>query len=156
MKTDVVPKNILEADKLTHLGHQLIEGKPEEGVDCYKRAAILGSKESQYHLAQCYENGVGILKDSKQAAYWMSIAGHSGHAGACLWMGNTYEGKDGGEKNLQLALVWYQKAYTFGLDSAKDDAVRVSEKIRLLKLQEKRLLRNWESKLKKIRMEDME
>ncbi|HZM02426.1 MAG TPA: tetratricopeptide repeat protein [Candidatus Saccharimonadales bacterium] len=47
-----------------------LQGKNAEAADLYRRSAELGSTAGQFHLAYMYENGLGLQKDTIQAARW--------------------------------------------------------------------------------------
>jgi TPR repeat protein len=53
-----------------------------EGIRLYRAAAMKGLPVAQYNLGVCYEDGVGVAKDTVQAARWYGYAAENGYAKA--------------------------------------------------------------------------
>lgn len=69
------------------------EGRYDEAVSWYFRAASQGDPEAQYMMGLCSRSGIGTEKDSAAAARWFLMGAEQGHPqsqnmlGLCLYFG---------------------------------------------------------------------
>lgn len=91
----------------------------QKAVYWYKKAADGGNREAKFCLAECYQYGYGVEKDYKKAVeLFLELArcthGYSDKrccASAAKRIADCYlEGGYGIEKNIRLALNWYESA----------------------------------------------
>lgn len=88
-------------------------------VPVLKQAANLGSAESQYNLAICLFEGLGITKDEKQANEWLLKSAKQNYANAQFKLAYSYAGGRGVEKDLSEAFSWFLKAAENGDEEAQ-------------------------------------
>ncbi len=96
-----------------------------------RRAALQGSAEAQYVLANTYGQGAGIDCDPVQALTWFRHSAEQGYVPALLSLGAAYENGDFGlQKDSAEAVRWYTKArettQTFAENGNPDAAYRVT------------------------------
>jgi uncharacterized protein len=61
------------------LGHEAVEnGRGEEAITWYKKAAEQGDSYGEFNLGLCYENGIGTPIDRKKAKHWYQKAALKG------------------------------------------------------------------------------
>lgn len=74
-----------------------------------------------YLLAQCYENGAGVEKDSLQALQWYQRAAEKGYGDAALSLGRYYLYSNVVERDTEryvaIAKQWAEKGYANGIYS---------------------------------------
>lgn len=58
-------------------------------------AAVGGDMEAQYQLGRIYDEGKGIPRNSKEAAYWYRRAARNGHTEALLALGKAFKSGEG-------------------------------------------------------------
>lgn len=78
--------------------------------DNYLIAAELGNPFAQGMLGQMYFRGLGVNRDSVQAAEWYRKAAEQGHAGAQCCLGAMYSNGEGVTKDKTKAVEWLRKA----------------------------------------------
>ena len=71
-----------EAFKLFRLVDDIVEHDFALGIEWLKKAAENGHADSMYLLGHCYENGLGVLKNSNDAIFWYRKASDLGHEDA--------------------------------------------------------------------------
>jgi Sel1 repeat len=74
-----------EAPAMNNLGYLLFEGlggqsDKDYALALWKRAALLGHSEAQWHLGDAYERGKGVQPDLKEAYAWYRCAISSAQA----------------------------------------------------------------------------
>ena len=67
-----------------------------------------------YGLAHCYEDGIGVVKDSKKALEFYEQAANAGDVLAMSGAARLLENGTGVRKNINKAIEWYQKAAEAG------------------------------------------
>jgi TPR repeat protein len=79
------------------------------------RFAEEGNVEAQHRMAIMYQNGLGLVKDDKQAFYWMKKAAEQGYAMAQHGLGFMYMHGECVDKDEAEAVKWFTKAAEQGL-----------------------------------------
>ena len=69
-----------------------------------------GSALSQKLLGDCYLDGYGVLRDSREAVKWYRISAEQGFARAQNSLGTLYQTGDGVKESMKEAMRWYTKA----------------------------------------------
>ncbi len=85
-----------------------------------ERRAARGKAESQYELAKCYYYGLGMRRNSIQAAAWFRLAAAQGHAEAQTALGIMYVTGDGVPQNYELAVKLLREAAQKGIEAAQN------------------------------------
>ncbi len=67
---------------ITSSGHQETTKDYAEAVRWYRKAAEQNYAKAQSNLADCYENGRGVMKDDAEAYKWLLLAAGQGDARA--------------------------------------------------------------------------
>ena len=80
----------------------------------YRAAAERGDKVAQYNLGVCYDNGMGVAQDYKQAVYWYTKAANQGDLMAQYFLGVCYNEGRGVAQDYKQAVYWYTKAANQG------------------------------------------
>jgi len=80
------------------------------GVHYLNLAANQGDVRATLGIGMLYLTGLGLEKDDKKAAEWISSAANMGLADAQTQMGNMLLGGIGVDKNLEWAGYWFQQA----------------------------------------------
>ena len=126
LQRDMSPPQIAEAQKLSR---ELVEGVSEDAHDDGQEAHALarmvapalqrrkwyrrahqGDADAQFQLGWWYEFGVGVAKDTGEAAQWYRKAAEQGHARAQYGLGLLYRHGDGVTYDAREAAHWYRKA----------------------------------------------
>lgn len=81
-------------------------------------SAKRGSAESEYKLAQAYQNGEGVRKDEVEAAEWYERSANQGYADAQMAMGFIYRGAYPRYMNKILSYMWFDLASKSGDEHA--------------------------------------
>ena len=83
----------------------------------YKKALRLlrdlsnnGDPEAQFELAKCYQDGLGVKKNTSVAASWLNKSAESGYLPALFALGQRNELGIDITPNLEQAAKWYRKA----------------------------------------------
>ncbi|MBL3589473.1 MAG: SEL1-like repeat protein [gamma proteobacterium endosymbiont of Lamellibrachia anaximandri] len=105
---------------LVEEGARLIEqGKTEQALQLFKKAASAGDSLGAYGLGVLYFQGIGVETDPKKATKWFSIAAENGHAPAQFNLGNAYLKGRGTKQDIDKAEYWWRKASTQGYSRAQ-------------------------------------
>ncbi|WP_423929269.1 tetratricopeptide repeat protein, partial [Dokdonella sp.] len=80
----------------------------------FRAGADKGDSDCQFNLGLMYEQGMGIAKNEKEAAYWYQKAGELGNANAQFNLGVLYENGRGTAVDFARANQWYRKAAVQG------------------------------------------
>ncbi len=79
-----------------------------------------GDVKAQYQLAVCYDQGLGVAQDSKEANKWLSKAAKAGSVEAqILYAFNLTLGEGASHPDTREAIKWYQKAADQGSADAQ-------------------------------------
>ena len=76
----------------------------------YEKSAMQGNHNAEYHLANCYDSGIGVKKSYANAAKWMEKAATSGDAAAQCKLAVYYQIGQGVSRNDEAAYEWFKKA----------------------------------------------
>lgn len=52
-------------------------------------AAMKGNKMGKFYLGRCYDKGIGVTQDSKEAHRWVTLAADDGYGQAFAWLGDA-------------------------------------------------------------------
>ncbi len=80
------------------------------GATCYQNAADLKHPEGQYHLANCYEKGIGVGKEYAMATRFYEKAAEQQHLEAQYCLGVRHAFGQGVDQSTEKAMEWYRKA----------------------------------------------
>lgn len=83
-----------------------------------KYAAEKGHKKAQYRLGKCYDKGLGVKEDDKQAFRWYNKSAEQKFAKAQYEVGKCYKNGEGIEKNRDMAF----KYFTLSADQGNAEA----------------------------------
>lgn len=78
--------------------------------EALKVKAEKGDIEAQCQLGKCYEDGVGVAKNGKEAAVWYRKAAERGYDFAQFNLAYCYERGLGVPKDFVQAVLWYRNA----------------------------------------------
>ncbi len=98
-------------------------------VQCYTKAAQKGHALSQNNLGNMFLNGYGVTKDLRTAVMWLEKAALQDLPMAKNNLGWCYEMGYGVAQDLNKALSYYEQAAKDGIDSSKERAAVVREKL---------------------------
>lgn len=84
--------------------------KNEEGFYWIKKSAGTGTPRATILLAKCYEKGIGVQKNLREAFELYKSAAEKGDAIAQYKLGECYEYGKGCSENISLAIDWYKKS----------------------------------------------
>jgi TPR repeat protein len=73
-------------------------------------AAEKGDRNAQFELARRYANGTGIMKNYREAIYWLKKSAEQGHTEAQFYLGWIYLHGKGVADNKHEALYWLEMA----------------------------------------------
>ena len=98
-----------DVEAMTLLGRVYDEGfnKPHDAFPWFKKAAELGNAQAQVELAELYDAGDGVAKDTEKAIDWYEKAAAQGHDEAQLALGLHYSEDLDDNKT---AIDYFQKA----------------------------------------------
>jgi TPR repeat protein len=82
----------------------------QQDLATLKQQAASGKAEAQCGLGMMYEAGLGVHKDSSEAALWLRKAAEQGVAPAQYDLGGLYYRGQGVPQDYGQAAVWYRKA----------------------------------------------
>ncbi len=91
----------------------------EKAFEWFKKAAKLGSSESEYATALCYYEGKGVVQNDKFAFEWAKKSADQNFSEAFCLLGNLYRDGRGVEQNDKRALEYYEKAVADGVINAR-------------------------------------
>jgi len=119
-----------DVDELLSLAKSLYDSNDyEDAFDTYLKAAELGNPVAQGMLGQMYFKGIGVNRDSVQAAEWYRKAAEQGLAVAQNCLGVLYQKGEGIEKDYAKAVEWYRKAAAQGDEVAINNLRILGESI---------------------------
>lgn len=101
----------------------------ETAAGWYRKAALQGDAEGQYHLALCYDRGLGVPKDSKLAIEWYEKASRRGNAAAQYELGTCYRLAKGVSPDLCKAYMWFNLAAASGSENAREAREAVAHRM---------------------------
>ena len=81
-----------------------------EAINWYIQSASQGYFRAQWHLAQCYRDGIGTTINPTEAFKWYNLAVNQGDAISMCDLGWCYEFGFGTECNRSEAIKWYKLA----------------------------------------------
>ena len=93
----------------------------EKAAEWYKKAALQGDPEGEYHLGLCYARGLGVPKNEEIALTWLSKAARDGNGSAQYELGECYRLAKGVGTDLPKAYLWYNLAAASGNDDARQN-----------------------------------
>lgn len=91
-----------------------------EAYNWLSKAAQQGHMSAMFYTGLLYQNGQGIKKDYKMAAYWYTEAAKKKNSNAQCYLGDLYYEGKGVEKNEELAIDCWKKASKNGSSLAKE------------------------------------
>lgn len=91
-----------------------VDAKPNK--DTIDLGSVAAAK---LNLGSCYEDGIGVLKDAKEAIIYYQEAAEWGYAPAQENLGRCYEFGIGVIKDVRIAFLWYKLAAEQGESSAQ-------------------------------------
>ncbi len=95
-------------------GTWTITKNDETAAEWYRKAALQGDAEGQYHLALCYDRGLGVPKNTALALEWYGKAARQGNAAAQYELGTCYRLAKGVPADLCKAYLWFNLAAASG------------------------------------------
>jgi len=101
---------------LIGLGCQVITGP----LDDLRKKAEGGDAQAQLVLAERYDAGIGVSKDSTEAAKWYLKAAEQGLVEAQYNRGVMYDKGEGVQKDLAMAFHWFSAAAEQGDPAAQN------------------------------------
>ncbi len=104
----------LERAAVTELNMVYLREAGPRRLAAWRSAAEGGNPAGQVLLGACFDAGVGLEKDEKEAARWYTKAAGAGDARGMTNLGLMYENGRGVEKDEKKAAEWYQKAADAG------------------------------------------
>ncbi len=90
--------------------HLLIESKLSNEIVDLQHKAYLGDADAQYLLADIFQKGRGVAKNSNNAFYWYERSANQGNIAAQFNVWYAYLTGDGVEVNLEKSDFWYRIA----------------------------------------------
>jgi TPR repeat protein len=102
-----------------------VRPNPSLALQMFRTAATaFADANAQYNLARMYLEGVGIGKDSRQAARWLRLAADKGHLQAQAQLGRIlFSGQESLKADRPLGLMWLTLARESAIDSKQDQWV---------------------------------
>ena len=88
-------------------------------IDEITRLAQSGNANFQYNLGRCYDRGLKVKQDYKQALYWYQKAAEQGHDKAANNLGCMYLDGRGVEQDYEKAAYWLE------LSAQKNDTLAI-------------------------------
>ncbi len=107
---------------LNGIEHSRVRPDPAFALQMFRTAAThFGDANAQFSLARMYLEGVGIGKDSRQAARWLRLAADKGHLQAQARLGQIlFSGQESVKPQRALGLMWLTLAREAAIDAKKD------------------------------------
>ena len=69
-------------------------------------------------MGHCYDDGIGVIANAKDAFAWYLKAAQQGDDSAMFVVGSRYEQGKGTERDVEAAREWYSRAARDGYDDA--------------------------------------
>ena len=88
--------------------------KLQKSFEQIKMAAEKNDADAQYHLGDCYYNGVYVAVDYDQALQWIRRAVEQGNTSASKLLGDCYLSGRGVEKDIEEGIRWMRKSASEG------------------------------------------
>jgi len=101
-------------------GTWTIAKNDETAADWYRKAALQGDAEGQYHLGLCYDRGLGVPKNTMLALDWYNKAARQGNSSAQYELGTCYRLAKGVPPDLCKAYMWFNLAAASGSENARE------------------------------------
>jgi TPR repeat protein len=97
----------------------------ETAASWYRKAALQGDAEGEYHLGVCYDWGLGVPKNNLLAVEWYTKAAQGGNEAAQYELGRCYRLAEGVKLDLVKAYLWFNLSAASGNANAREarDAV---------------------------------
>jgi TPR repeat protein len=117
------PTNPLAQVRLGNMyskGTWTIAKNDESAADWYRKAALQGDAEGQYHLGLCYDRGLGVPKNTILALDWYNKAARQGNSSAQYELGTCYRLAKGVAPDLCKAYMWFNLAAASGSENARE------------------------------------
>jgi hypothetical protein len=107
---------------LNGIANSKVRPDPFSALQMFRTAATnFADANAQYRLARMYLEGVGIGKDSRQAARWLRLAADKGHLQAQAQLGQIlFSGQESLKPDRALGLMWLTLARESAIDSKQD------------------------------------
>ena len=117
------------AEAQNNLGdYYLTQNDRELALKWFSRAASQGDAMGQFNLGFCYERGIGVDADFREAFKLFKQAAEQGNADAQHWLGYCYEEGYGTSRSDDEAAKWYQKAVDQGVVEAQKGLDRIEKR----------------------------
>ena len=115
-------RSSMSASEAYELGRQAYDkGDYATAIKYYLFSAENGNASAQTDLGFCYEKGLGVEKNARQAVYWYRKATDQGFSYAQNNLGACYFYGIGVEQNGEQAVYWYRKAADQGNATAQNN-----------------------------------
>ncbi|MFZ0616926.1 MAG: tetratricopeptide repeat protein [Chthoniobacterales bacterium] len=115
-------------DKYTR-GTWTIAKNDESAADWYRKAALQGDAEGQYHLGLCYDRGLGVPKNTILALEWYRKSARQGNTAAQYELGTCYRLAKGVAPDLCKAYMWFNLAAASGSENAREAREAVAHRL---------------------------
>jgi len=127
-------------------GTWTITKNDETAAVWYRKAALQGDAEGQYHLALCYDRGMGVPKNSALALEWYLKSAHQGNAAAQYELGTCYRLAKGVPPDLCKAYMWFNLAAASGSENAREAREAVAHRLTVEQIRKAELMSHeeWE------------
>jgi TPR repeat protein len=123
------------SDAMNSLGIAYLDGlgvdkDPQKAITYYKMGTEKGNGYAAFNLATCYRYGKGVPVDMKEAVRFYRISAEKGNVDAMNSIGICYANGLGMNirKNIEEAIVWYDKAIEKGSGDAAFNRAEVYRK----------------------------
>ncbi len=127
-------------------GTWTITKNDETAAEWYRKAALQGDAEGEYHLALCYDRGLGIPKNTALALEWYGKAARQGNASAQYELGTCYRLAKGVPPDLCTAYLWFNLAAASGNENAREARDAMAERMTVEQIRKAELMSHsvWE------------
>ncbi len=99
------------ADEFLQAGIRMLNrGDYVAALKSFGEASRRGNHEAQYRIGLMYRDGVGLNRDSSEAAYWFRKAGSNGHAGGQYEIAVCFMQGRGVLQDSRVAAEWFWRA----------------------------------------------
>lgn len=92
----------------------LNNGNFAEALKCFQTAYDMGHSGAMYNLGYMYENGEGVVRDTRKAFDWYLKAANYGDVEAMSMVADRYLLGNGVSENRSEAFKWHKKAAGYG------------------------------------------